>query len=453
MSAAHLDTDELLALARRVADRARPGEEIEVFVGRGVTTSVKAYGGEVESISSAQSQGVGIRVVADHRQGFAHCGTLDETVVAETLADARDNVRFGEVDEHLGLARPDGVAAVEQDLWNEAVVSFASADKVAMALELERVVKGLDPRVTGVRTATFADGAGEAAIATSTGIAAAARSTTCSLSVLALATDGSETKTGGGVDIGRDPAALDVGRAAADAVDRAVRLFGARPVPSQTVSVFLEPRMAATLLALATATLNGESVQKGRSPFADRVGEPIAAPALTIVDDPTDPASLGASSFDGEGLACRRTPLVVDGVLQGFLHNSYTARKAGVGSTGSAVRGYRSTPGVGPQVLVVALGHQGHDELLAGVGTGVYVQSFSGLHSGVNPVSGDFSVGVEGLMIRDGALAEPVREVTLGSTIQKLLLGVRAVGNDREWLPGGTGSASILIDDVRLSGT
>ena len=210
--------------------------------------------------------------------------------------------------------------------------------------------------------------------------------------------------------------------------------------------------MAATLLAVVAGTLDGESVLKGRSPFADRVGEPIASPLLTLVDDPTDPRSLGADSHDGEGLATRRVPLIEGGVLQGFLHNSMTGRRAGVPSTASAVRGYRSTPGVGAQALAMAPGAGTIDDLLAGVDHGVLVQAMSGLHSGVNPVSGDFSVGVEGLMVRRGARAEPIREATVASTLQRLLLDVAAVGGEIEWTPGGTGAAALVIPGVTLSG-
>jgi PmbA protein len=210
--------------------------------------------------------------------------------------------------------------------------------------------------------------------------------------------------------------------------------------------------MAATVLAVAAGMLNGESVLKGRSPFADRVGEVIASPLLTLVDDPTDPDSLGADTHDGEGLATRRVPLIDAGVLGGFLHNTMTGRRAGVPSTASAVRGFRSTPGVGAQALAVTPGAGTLDELVAGVDHGVLVQSMTGLHSGVNPVSGDFSVGVEGLMVRDGARAEPIREATVASTLQRLLLDVAAVGGEREWTPGGTGACALVIPGVTLSG-
>ncbi len=444
---------DLLELGDRIVARAAPGEQVEAYVARGETTSVKAYGGEVESLTSAQSQGVGIRVVVGGRQGFAHAGTLDDDVIAETLAEARDNASFGEVDDFFGLAEPDDVPVVDQDLWSDELVAFPTADKVELALALERAVTGRDPRVTGVRTASYGDGRGEAAVVTTTGIRAWGRSAVCSLSVSALAVSGDETKIGSGIDVGRDPGTLDVEVAAADAVERATRLFGARKAPSQRLAVVFEPRLAATLVAIAGGTLTGERVLKGRSPFADRLGEQIAAPLLTLVDDPTDSRSMAADTHDGEGLACRRNVLVDGGTLHGFLHNAYTGRRAGAASTGSAVRGYRSTPGVGCQALAIAPGAGTHDEVIAGVDHGFYVQSLTGLHSGVNAVSGDVSVGAEGLMIRHGELAEPVREVTIASTLPRMLLDVVAVGADLEWLPGGTGAVTLVVDGLQLAGS
>jgi PmbA protein len=216
--------------------------------------------------------------------------------------------------------------------------------------------------------------------------------------------------------------------------------------------MLLEPKLAAVLLGVVVGMLNGESVVKGRSPFAGRLGEQIASSVLTLVDDPTRPESIAAESWDGEGLACRRTPLIEGGVLRNFLHNSYTARRAGAHSTGSALRGARSLPGVGAQVLVVEPGRRSFDELLASIDHGLFVNSFAGLHSGVNPTSGDFSVGADGLLIRNGELAGPVREITLASTIQRMLGDLAEVGGDAEWLPGGDYLASLVVPDVSMSG-
>jgi PmbA protein len=207
------------------------------------------------------------------------------------------------------------------------------------------------------------------------------------------------------------------------------------------------------LLGIVAGMLDGESVIKGRSPFAGRIGEAIASPLLSVTDDPTRTESLGADSWDGEGLACRRNSLIDGGRLQGFLHNSWTARRSGAVSTGSAVRGARSVPGVGARVLVVDPGTRSFEELIGSIDLGLYVNSFAGLHSGVNPVSGDFSVGADGVMIRGGSLAEPVWEVTIASTLQRLLLDIAEVGGDAEWLPSGDYLASLVIDDVSMGGS
>ncbi|NNE73511.1 MAG: TldD/PmbA family protein, partial [Acidimicrobiales bacterium] len=217
--------------------------------------------------------------------------------------------------------------------------------------------------------------------------------------------------------------------------------------------VVLDPFVTAQFLGIIGATMSGEMVLKGRSLFADRLGEAVASPLITLVDDPTNPQAFTATESDGEGLATRRNVLIEDGVLSKFVHNTYTARRMGTASTGSAVRGYSSTPGVGCMALALHPGTQSQAELVAGIDDGLLVQGVAGLHSGVNPVSGDFSTGAEGLRIRNGVTAEPVREVTIASTLQRMLQDVQAVGADLEWLPMSAAGVSLVVADLTMSGT
>ena len=448
-----MSTGELLELATRVAGWARDGEQLEAFVGRRADTDVVIYGGEIESLSSATSEGVGIRVIADRRQGFAYAGSLDLSVVEETLAEARDNAAFATPDEFLGLAAPDGLPAADLDLWRDDLASYPAQAKIDLALDLERRVKAGDRRIRSVESSNYGDGASESAIVTSTGISATTRRTGCHLSAYALAGEGDETQTGGGYSVGRSPADLDIEEAATDAVERSTRLLGARKPSSARLTVVLDKRITTTLLSILSGTLNGESVLKGRSLFANRVGEQVAVDSLTLVEDPTNPDAYGASPYDAEGLACRRNELISGGVLQGFVYNTHAGRRAGVASTGSAVRGgFKSAPGVGCRALSLSPGSESQAEIMARIGDGLLVQGISGVHSGVNPVSGDFSVGAEGLMIRGGVLAEPVREITIASTIQRMLRDVVAVGDDLEWLPGSAAGVTLAIADMSMSG-
>lgn len=444
----------LLELAERVAGWARAGEEVEAYVASGRDTEVVAYDAGIESLSSATSEGMGIRVVADHRQGFAYAGALDDDVIAETLEEARDNASFATPDEFLGLAWPDGVAPADLDLWRPELADLSTDAKVEMALELERRVKAGDPRIRTVHSSEYGDAMVEAAVATNTGISATYRRSSCYISTYALAGDGDETRTGGGYSVGRGPGDLDIDEAADDAVERATRLLGARKPASARLPVVLDKRVTTTLLSVLSGTLSGEAVLKGRSLFANRVGEQVAVPALTLVDDPTIPDAYGAAAFDAEGLACRRNVMVGQGCLQRFLYNTYAGRRAGVASTASAVRGgFKSTPVVGCRALSLQPGTETQEEILTQVGEGLLVQDVSGVHSGVNAISGDFSVGAEGLMIRGGALAEPVREITIASTIQRLLLDVVAIGSDLEWLPGSAAGVTLAVGDMSMSGS
>jgi PmbA protein len=443
---------DLQSIVDAVVAQAQPGEAIEAYAARGSETDIRVYQGEVEHFVSAQSEGIGIRVIRDGRTGFAYAGVLDATAVAEVLAEARDNVEFGSSDEWAALAEPDGVEVVPQPLWNEALASYATERKIELAKELERLTSAADDRVR-VEESNYADAASESAVATTTGIRRASRENGCYVSISTLADDGDETQTGFGFSVGRSPDEFDLAKAARQAADRATGLLGATKPASRRLTVVLDPYVTAQFLGVISSTLNGEAVIKGRSLFKDRVGETVASPVFTLVDDPTNPLAYTATDVDGEGLAARRNVLIDRGVLQGFVHSSYSARRAGTVSTGNAVRGgFKSTPGVGCLALQLQPGTRSQAEMIADITDGVLVQQVFGLHSGVNPVSGDFSSGAAGLLITDGKVGAPVREFTIASTLQKMLLDVVEVGNDVDWLPMRAAGVSLVIADMTMSG-
>lgn len=445
---------ELLDIAEQVLGWARDGEQVEVYATHERETDVRVYEAEVESFSSAESQGVGVRVIANGRQGFAWAGTLDTDVLAQTLVDARDNAVFGTPDEYLGLAEPDGVEPAGLALYDEALLSFATEKKIDLTLELERLTRAADTRIIGIESAEYVDAVHEYAIVSTAGVCRTARETGCYISAYVLASDGTDTQSGFGWSVGRAPGALEVERCASEAAARATRLLGATKPKTGRVTVVLTPWVTAQFLGILGSTLSGEAVLKGRSLFADRLGDEVASPNITLLDDPTRLEAFTATAVDAEGLATRRNVLIGDGRVKQFLHNAYTARRSGTVSTGSAVRsGFKSTPGVGSMSLQLVPGTKSQESMIAGMDNGLLVQEVSGLHSGVNTVSGDFSTGAEGLMIRNGALAEPVRELTIASTIQKMLRDITAVGADVEWLPMGAVGVSLVVDDLTMSGT
>lgn len=447
-----MSTPELLEVADRVIAQAHSGEHIEAYVARSTETDIRVYEGAVEHFVNAQSEGIGIRVVHNGRTGFAYAGTLDPSAIASVLAEARDNVAFGTPDEWAGLAEMDNVAVIPQELWSDALAEYPTADKIELAKQLERLTLAADSRVR-VDDSNYSDASGEAAVASTAGIRVFGRENGCFVSVGTLADDGDETQTGFGFSVGRSPDLFDLQRAAGEAADRATRLLGAVKPPSKRVTVVLDPYVTAQFLGVLSSALNGENVIKGRSLFANRVGESVASPLFSLVDDPTNPLAYTATDIDGEGLAARRNVLISDGVLNGFVHSSYSARRAGTHSTGNAVRGgFKGTPGVGCLAMQLVPGTRSQTQLIADVSDGVLIQSVQGLHSGVNPISGDFSTGASGLLIANGQLGGPVREFTIASTLQKMLHDIVEIGGDVDWLPMRAAGVSLVINDVMMSG-
>lgn len=444
--------EKLLNIADSIIEWSNHDEQVEVVAVHDQETEIRVYEGEIESFTASESQGVGIRVVKDGRQGMAYAGTLDQEILKETLMEARDNATFGTYDEFIAIAEPDDVQPISLDLFNPALSRFPTDEKILLAKELEKRILKSDKRIIGVESTDYVDSISASAIVTSSGIRRSSYEGGCYVAASSLASDGKDTQTGFGYSVGRNPEILDIEKAGSEASDRATRLLGAKKTESGRQTVVLDPYVTAQFLGIIGSTFSGEAVLKGRSLFAGREGEKIAAEILTLVDDPTDPEAFTATEVDGEGLASRRNVLIDQGSLYGFLQNSYTARALGSASTGSAVRNYNSSPGVGVLALSLLPGTKSQNELLESIEDGILIQGVAGLHSGVNPVSGDFSVGAEGLKIRNGQIAEPVREITIASTLQRMLLEVKDIGNDLERLPMRSSGVSLVVDDVTVSG-
>jgi PmbA protein len=450
------DTADLLELARRAVDAARKGESVEAYASWGRETEVKVYAGEVEALVSAESRGVGVRVISEGKLGYAYAADPDPGELADVVEQARTNAALATADEGNVLPQPQPIEPLAGILLPD-LLEATPEQKVELAFAIERACREADPRVKGVESAQYGEGLGRVAVVSTTGVEASAERGDCWAAAVALASDGgAETQTGFGLQIARRPADLAVEAAGREAAERGVRLLGARKPPTGRMPVLLDPFAAASFLGVVTAGLSAESVLKGRSLFAGRIGESVASEHVRLVDDGRELAGPGAEPFDGEGVPTRRTPLIEDGILRGYLHNTYTAARMNAVSTGNASRaGFKSTPGVSTTNLILSPGKETPEKLAAGAGRALLVQDLIGVHSGANPISGDFSVGVNGMILDGGVPAEPIREATIASTILEILSNVIAVGNDLRFLPfgGSIGTPTILIGEMTVAGT
>jgi PmbA protein len=443
-------------VARRAVEAAADAgaTDAEAWAEEGVSRRVRVYAGEVESLSDAGGRGVGVRAFVDGRSGYAFGTDLSEQGVLEVARAARGAAEAADPDEHGGL--PDEFGATPLDgLASSVMRDWSTERKVELTLAVERAARER-PGVTQVENAVYSDAEGTVALANSRGFAAGYDATQAWAYASAFAGEGADLMTGMGVGLGRDPGALDPEAIGAEAADRALALVGARQPESRRCPVVLDAFVAASFIGFIGSMLSAEAVQRGRSLFADREGDEIADPALALADDATDPEGPASAPFDGEGSPSRRTGLIEGGRLLTFLFDARTARRAGRATTANASRGsYRAPPSVGTTNLVLEPGEHGLDELFREAGDGLYVTDVAGLHSGVNPVSGTFSVGASGRLIEGGAPAGPVRELTIASDLVSMLRAVRAVGSEARWVPlgGSVKAPPILIGEMAVSGS
>jgi PmbA protein len=449
---------DLLDMAVRLAAEANGDEDIEAYLVHDRSFEVKTYNDEVESLSSAEPRGAGLRVVRGGRVGFAYTTNLTDDGLRSVVDMARANADYTSEDEAVALASAwNENPADVHGLIDPAQESVSAEDKVAFALELERATKALDDRVREVEEAAYSDSDTEVAIATSTGVKGHYRRTDawCYSIAIADAGDG-EREMGFDFGLARGLGTLDAEEVARNSVERAVQVLGAEKIPSERMAVIFDPYVSGQFLGVISQALTGEAVQKGRSLFAGKVGEQVAAANLTLIDDGRLDGGPASAPWDDEGVPTGRTEVITNGTLQSFLYDTKSARREGRTSTGNAARaGFKSVPHPAPTNLALEPTGESPADILATAGRALLVKEFHGVHSGANAVSGDFSVGATGVLIENGEPSRPVKEVTIAAPMLDILKGITAVGADRRWLPfgGAFGGATTLVAEMTVGGS
>ncbi|NLG26232.1 MAG: TldD/PmbA family protein [Clostridiales bacterium] len=446
----HVFLDRLMARAAR-----EDFEAFEAYYVAGSEFNVGVFGGEIVEYNVSSSLGLSFRALIGRRMGYASTQVLDEEALEMLIDGARDNARLIENEDEQFIY--DGAGNYQAlDAYNPAIDAMTAAEKIEQALKLEKAALSIDPRVAQVQQCGLMSVDGERRIVNSRGVNLRFRDNGYGFWVFPFARDGDKTATGGKVCVSRDPSALDVERAAREAVREAIDGLTAGAVPPGRYRVALRNDVAADLLSTFSSVFSADAAQRGLSLLRDREGSAIASDALTIVDDPLSLAGLASSPFDGEGVPTARRAIVDRGVLTTLLHNLKTAKKQGVATTGHASRpSYASPVGVAPSNFYIEPSAEPAEALYARLGDGLLITELSGLHSGANQVSGDFSLGAKGYLIQQGAIARPVNQITVAGNFFALLKDVEMVAGDLQFgMPGGscTGSPTILVSSLAVAG-
>src|SRR5215471_498675 len=407
---------------------------------------------EVENIKEAGSRGAGVRVLKGKRTGSSYTSDLSRDGLERMVKSAVELAELTTEDPFAGLPDPEDLGTISDDLqlFSPSVAGLDPGLKIETARRAECAALDYDPRIANSDGASFDNYVGRHVFANSRGFHGEYRSSYCSLSTSPVAREGESMERDYWFSMARGFPGLEpaehVGRTAAH---RALRRLNAVKVETQKVPVVFEPRTARSLLDNIFDAVHGMSIYRHESFLAGKLGEQVASPMVTVIDDGTLPGLFGTSPFDDEGVPSRRTVVIEHGVLKSYLLNSYAARKLGLKTTGNASRGLTGNAGIGHGNFFVERGVQSADQIVAGVRDGFYVTELMGF--GVNIVTGDYSRGAAGLWIRNGELAFAVSEVTIAGNLNEMLRGIDAVGSDLEFR-GSVAAPTIRIGEMTVGG-
>jgi PmbA protein len=430
--------------------RRRGAEAAEAYFERSEEVAIEVRNGAVENLKVAEQSGVGIRIIRDGCLGFAYTSDLSRQAVQEAVNAALANARVASSDPFNNLPRPPAAYAV-MNLTDPRLKEIPLEEKIELARRIERSGHAFDPRIQVTEQAAYEESHYQVSIANSLGVSASDEGSYCGGGASLVAGADGEQQSGFGLQYTRNYADLDPEAIGREAAFKAVRLLGACRQPTRRAAVVFDPYVMTNFLSVLSSALTAEAVQKGRSLFAGKVGERVAASGVTVIDDGTLQGGLMSAPFDGEGAPSRRTVLIQDGRLLGFLQNSYTGAKDGLSSTGNASRGsYKSTPELGSTNFYLAPGELAPEQIIKQTDDGLYLTDVMGMHT-VNPISGDFSVGAAGIWIEHGELRKPVRGMVIAGNIIELLEGIDAVGSDLRFFIG-KGAPTVRAARLTISG-
>jgi PmbA protein len=433
--------------------------DAEAVVSEGDEFSVNVRMGQVETLKDSGSRGLGLRVFLGTRSASTSTSDLTQDGIRQLVDGALALVKVTEEDPFTGLAENGefGSLAGDLHLYDEDVYSLAGAERIEWARRAEAAALAEDPRITNSDGGSFDAATGRTVLANSRGFLGGYRTSYAGISAAPLAQDANgQMQRDGWWSSARRLADLESPEAIGkEAARRALRRLGARRVATQRVPIVFAPEVARTLIGSLFEAASGDSIWRGASFLAGKLGEQIGAPNLTIIDDntmllPSGMGGFGTSPFDGEGLPSLRTVVVEKGVLCNYLLNTYTARKLSMKSTHNASRGLAGTPGIGCGNLYLEPGALTPEQIIKEIPAGLYVTGLMGF--GVNTVTGDYSRGATGLWIENGQLTHAVEEITIAGNLGEMLRNVTAIGNDLEFR-GAVASPTLRIDGMTIAGS
>lgn len=430
-------------------------DDMEVYYGGGNSLTLKVFEKELDGYSLSEAEGLSFRGLYKGKMGYSYTEKVDETSIELLVKGAIENAQVIDSDDEE-LIFEGSKEYKEVHNFNPNLVNVQETDKIKFVKELEEECTKIDKRIATVETCVYGDGYGETVMSNTKGLYLQEKSNLAYTYVVVAAKDGDDIKTGFAYKTGNDFSKFNAKEISEEAVKEALSQLGASSIKSGDYTIVIRNNASADLLEAFTGVFSAENVQKDLSLLKGKIGEKIASEKYNLIDDPFMDGGLASKSFDGEGVACKYKKVIENGVLKTYLHNLKTAKKDGVETTGNASKGsYKSPVDIAPTNFYIEKGNKSFDEIISSVDKGILISELQGLHSGLNAVSGDFSLAALGYEIEGGKIKRPIDQITVAGNYFELLKDIEEVGTDLKFgLPGDTyiGSPSIKIKKLSVAG-
>jgi PmbA protein len=442
-------------IATDVVSRAMKGgaTAAECVVREGDEFSTTVRLGQVETLKESGSRAIGVRVFFGQRAASTYSSDFSAAGIERMLKSALELAKITSEDPFAGIpgAGKFGSLSGDLNLYHQDVYSLPGSERIEYARRAEKAALDCDSRIKNSEGGSFDAATGRKVLANSHGFVGEYRRSYCSVAAVPIAQDDNGQMQRDywysvARSLGKLESAEQVGK---EAARRTLRRLGARKVKTAHVPVVLDPMVASSMLEHIFEGVNGDSVYRGASFLAGKLGEQIASSNVTVVDDGTMPGGFGTTPFDGEGIPTRRTVVLENGILKSYLLNTYTAKKLGLETTANASRGLAGTPGIGPGNYFLQGGAKTPKQIIGEIKDGLYVTEFLG--HGANLVTGDYSRGASGMWIVNGELAYPVEEITVAGNLKEMFRNISEIGSDLEFR-GSVAAPTIRIDGLTVGG-
>ena len=424
--------------------------EFEIYFLSNLNTSIKIYQGKIENFSNNQNQGISFRGMVDGKMGYSYSESMEDEDIDFLINEVIENASCIEsLDKQFIYGEK---ANYTDTITYSSAIENLDTDLVKdFLIKMEEYALSIDERIKKVNFCSFAMGSGEKIIKNSKGLELQSKENICYTYISVIAEENEIVKTGSHFQLGRDFSKFDYKELSEVAVKRALNKFGTIALTEVPKTCVIENLAFSSLLGAMSNIFSAEAIQKNISKLKGKLNESVASSIVTLVDDPFLKDGLANSSFDDEGVPTSYKEIIQDGVLKTYLYNLKTAYKDGVASTGNGVKGsYKGTVGISSFNLYIKPSDKSFDKMIENIKEGIFITDFAGLHSGLNTISGDFSLAGEGFYIKDGKIDKPLNQITISGNFFELLKNIKDIANDIKFSFSSVGSPSIMVEGLKV---